>query len=102
GRSGDITAVFLISPFKIGTVVEHRDTVAHELNVTELLGGNRRDQAVKWLQLGLAAEIEALEQVVTESGHLAILAAEQLLKSGARVGIGCQGWRDFYLQFVDT
>ena len=58
------------------------------------LGRNARDQAVERTQLGLAAEVEALEEVVSERGHLTVFAAQQLLqrRGGVRVRF-LRGWQ---------
>src|SRR4051794_13256356 len=52
--------------------------------------------------LRFAAEIEALEQVISKGGHLAILAAEQFLQR--RGGIGCSlgGQRELDLKSIDS
>ena len=60
------------------------------------------DQIVEGAQLVLAAEVEALEHVVSERGHLTVLAAQQFLESGGGIGILPQGRRQFDLQLVDA
>jgi hypothetical protein len=65
------------------------DRRADELHVVaELLGCDVRDEVVKGPCSLLVAEVERLERVVQERGHLPELAAEQLLDGGGACRIG--------------
>ena len=61
------------------------DRVGDQLDVAVLLGGDVGDQVVERPHLAAAAEVERLEGVVHQGGHLAELAAEQLLHGRGRV-----------------
>src|SRR3954465_14724249 len=74
-------AVLFVSVI-VGSIVQHGDTVADELHVPKLFRRDGGDQIVEGAQLVLAAEVEALEHVVSERGHLTVLAAQQF--SGER------------------
>ena len=50
----------------VRTVVQHRDAVADEFDMRQLLRRNGRHQAVERPKLLLAAEVETLEHVVPE------------------------------------
>ena len=101
GRAGNVAAVALVAVV-VRAVVEHGDAIADQLDMAEFLGGDRRDQAVERTQLVLAAEIEALEQVVPERGHLAVFAAEQFLERGSGIGVLPLRCGQFDLQFVNS
>ena len=101
-RAADVAAIRGIGVRHSGPLFEHGDAVAHQLDMAELLGGDAGDQAVEGAQLRLAAGVEALEQVVPERGHLAVLAAEQLLQRGGGVGIAALRGRQLGLQLVDA
>ena len=101
GRAGNVAAVLLVAVV-VRAVVQHRDAVADQLDMAELLGGDRGDQAVERPELALAAEIEALEHVVPERGHLAVLAAEQFLQRGGGIRVLALRRRQFDLQLVDA
>ena len=101
GRIGDVAAILLVAVI-VGTVVEHGDAIADQLDMAELFGGDAGDQAVERPELGLAAKIEALEHVVVEGRHLAILAAQQFLEGSGGVRIRRLGRRQFGLQLVDA
>jgi hypothetical protein len=94
------TSTFSVS--SPGAVVQHGDAGGDQLHVAELLLEDGGDQAVEGPQLLLVAEVEALEHVVPEGRHLAVLAAEQLLKRGRRVGVGLLRLRQLRLQSVDA
>ena len=70
--------------------------------MAQLFGGDAGDQAVERLELGFAAEVEALEQVIAEGRHLAVFAAQQLLKCCRSIGISLFGRWQFGLQLVDA
>ena len=101
GRVGDVAAVLVVAVV-VRAVVQHGDAVADQLDMAELFGGDAGDQAVERPQLALAAEVEALEHVVPERRHLAVLAAQQFLESGGGVRILALGRRQFDLQLVDA
>jgi hypothetical protein len=61
------------------------DRVRDELDVRKLFGGDVGDEVVERTHLAAPAEIERLERVVHEGGHLSELATEQLLHRGRRV-----------------
>src|SRR5829696_9740207 len=70
---------------------EHRvDRGGDELDVPELLGSDVRDEVVEGPGALLVAEVERLERVVHEGGHLAEAAAHQLLNGcgAVRIRIG--------------
>ena len=89
------------SPSSVGAVVEHGHAIADQLDMAELFGGDAGDQTVEGAQLRLAAEIEALEHVVVERRHLAVLAAQQLLQRGGGVGIALLWHRQLGKQLVN-
>ena len=68
----------------------------------ELLGRDAGYQAVEGAQLGLAAEIEALEHVVAERRHLTVLATQQLLQGRCSIRVLLLGLRKLHLQLVDA
>ena len=65
---------------------QHRvDRGCHQLDVTELLGRDVRNQVVERPRTLAAAEVERLEAVIQERRHLPEPTAEQLLH-GSRAG----------------
>jgi len=99
GRAGDVPAVGLVTVV-VRPVVQHGDAVADQLDVAQFLGGDAGHQFVERAQLRLAAEVEALKHVVPERGHLAVLAAQQLLQRRASVGVFSFRRRQLGLQLV--
>ncbi len=92
----------LVAVRLVRAVRDHGDAVGHEFDMAEFLRRDRGDQAVERPKLVLRAEVEALEHVVPEGGHLAVLAPEELLQGGGGVGIGPLGRRQVRLQLVDA
>jgi len=76
GRFGNIATCSHIALRLFGTVIQHRNAITDELDMRQLFGGNRRDEAVKRTKLVLAAEIEALEHIIAECGHFSIFATQ--------------------------
>ena len=101
-RVGNVAAKGLVPAGHVRAVVQHGHAIADQLDMAQFLGRDRSDQAIERAKLAFAAEIEALEHVVAQRGHLAILAAKQLLQGGAGVRILSLGGRKFDLQLIDT
>ena len=83
-----------------GTIVQHRDAIADEFHMAEFFCRDGRHQAVERTQLRLAAKIEALEHVIVQGGHFAVLAAEQFLQGRAGIRIRCLRHRKLSLKLV--
>jgi len=56
---------------QVGSPRHQFDAVGQQLDMAELLRRDGGDQAVERLQLALVEEVEALEEVVIQRGHLA-------------------------------
>ena len=97
-RFGDVHVLLRVAR----AVVQHRDAVGDQLHMPQFLGRDAGDQAVERPQLAFAAEVEALEHVVAQGGHLAVFAPEQLLQGRCRIGIGLFRLRQGRLQLVDS
>jgi hypothetical protein len=70
---------------------EHRvDRIRNELDVAELLRRDVRDEVVERPRALPVAKVEGLERVVQERGHLAELAAQELLNGcgSGRIRLG--------------
>jgi hypothetical protein len=76
--------------------------VRHELDVAELLRGDGRHEVIEGPELALGLEVEALEHVVPERGHLAVLAAQEFLERGGGVGVLLFGSGQLHLKLVDA
>ena len=85
-----------------GTVVQHGHAGADQFHVPDLLGEDAGDEAVERLELRLRAEVEALEHIVAQGGHLAVLAAKQFLQGRRSVRIGLFRLGQFRQQLVDA
>ena len=62
------------------TVEQTRDGGADELDVADLLGADTLEQILVGLGRRIAAEVDALEEVLHHRAHFAELAAETLLQ----------------------
>ena len=68
----------------------------------ELLSGDVRDEIVEGPGALLVAEVERLERVVHERGHLAEATAHQLLNGCRAVGIGVGRRRELGAPAIDA
>ena len=96
-RGTDHVAIQSVRP-----IVQHRYAIADQFDMPEFLRSDGGDETVERPQLAFRPEIETLEQVVPERGHLAVFSAKQFLESGGGIWILRQGGRKFDLKFVDT
>ena len=70
--------------------------------MAQFLGGDGGNEAVEGLEVVLGAEVEALEHVVPEGRHLAILAAQEFLEGCRGIGVLALGGGELGLQLVDA
>ena len=81
-----------VAALAVGGAGEHRvDRRRDELDVAELLGRDVGDQVVERPGVLAIAEVERLERVVHERGHLAEAPPMQLLDEPRPAGSGSEG-----------
>jgi hypothetical protein len=85
---------------RLGLVEQQIDGVGDQLDVAHLLGGDVGHEVVVGPDLALTPHVERLVGVVHQGGHLAELAAHQLLHDARRLRVRLGGPRQLDLQLV--